>query len=326
MKNIKSINFGAKGYYSLAVLDKNGKVVDKNLYNPTNNVVTYVGAYFSFVSQNPFTSCYCKVGTGTTEIVRAATDLTAPEAASSNSISGNRSGSEVDNGDGTSTLTVVRNFVFGLGAVTGTISEIGVFAGSVFVAGQLIKDEFGAATTVTLLADEQLTVSYTLEWTVPNVSVSAGTGTVTDNNSNVYTYEVWCQPYFKETAINDSETGSRYRDTSTVYAMPLFASGAGTGAMASQSLSVTRVDGVVTYSSGTAAWTPTDFTADVGYVSVMNNASNSAPTNFGLGITSPPTVLSGNNRQTSAVVEFTPAIPKTGTDTFAFATEFQINI
>ena len=214
------IELGSKGYFGLAVYKKDGtEVVEKRVKN-TDNVVTYAGAYSLFfgpVNANLSSSMRSQVGTGTVELTRASTGLTTLLETTSNSSSSLRSGNEVSNQDGTATMTSVRTNSFSLGEVVGTISEVGLSVGtSLFIAGQLIKDEFGNPTTVTILADEQLVITYTLVLTYPdgtgNFSQAApllGTGTVT-TPSGTSDYSMYGQPLFKDYLGTSSATRASY--------------------------------------------------------------------------------------------------------------------
>jgi len=210
-----NLNMSAKGRYSLSVLDENGKIKKEKSINNNTNVVTYAGAYNSLTvnGSDIFDFHYAAIGTGTSEIVRAASSLGSESSGRSDGQGASRQGNETDNGDGTSTVTLSREFTFPIGSKVGTFSEVGVYtanAGGIFVAGQLIKDEFGSPTTVTLVSGEQLLVTYILEWTVPNTSQLIGSGTITDNDSNNYDYEVYAQPYFGYYTVNSSQKSSRY--------------------------------------------------------------------------------------------------------------------
>jgi len=207
----------SKGRYGLSVLDKNGKIKKEKSIDNTCNVVTYAGAYEALIADGLFGYYFAAIGTGTTELVRASTALNSESSGRSSFANAGRSGNEVDNGDGTVTVTLSRVLPFNLGAKVGTFSEVGLFNSSsagILIAGQLIKDEFGAPTTITILADEQLVVTYILEWTVPNYSSLIGTGTVTDSASNTYDYEVYSQPYFFLFASNSASVSSRYTKSS----------------------------------------------------------------------------------------------------------------
>lgn len=207
------IETSSKGHFSISKKNSSGKVLET--YR-TDNVVTYEGAFYSLTDARLTLPLYAAVGTGSTEITRSSTSLGNQSGGRSGGEGASRSGNEVDNLDGTSTLTLTRELSFGLGSKVGTFSEVGLYSddrGGVLVAGQLIKDEFGDPTTITVLSDEQLSVVYTLEWTVPNTSVLAGTGTVTDANSNTYRYEVWAQPFFCEYEVGESYSSSRISST-----------------------------------------------------------------------------------------------------------------
>ena len=207
MKTQKSINIGSLGYYSLDVLDSKGNPVKGKKVERVNNVITFSGAYSQLFEKGTTGPLWSNLGTGTVERVRTDIGLGQESGSRSDFSYADRSGNEVDNLDGTSTLTLTRVYSLGIGAKVGTFSEVGLFDSSssgTLVAGQLIKDEFGSPTTITLLSDEQLIITYTLEWTVNNISSQVGTGIVTDNASNDYNYAIFAQPYFNAYA-NPSE-------------------------------------------------------------------------------------------------------------------------
>jgi len=213
MKKVDNVSFGSRGFYSLQVIDCNGNVKENKNTLPTTNVVTYAGAFYSLISSSLFGNLYAALGTGTVERTKSSINLDNEDAGRSSNDTADRAGNEVDNGDGTSTLTLVRTMSFGLGAKVGTFSEVGLFSsssGGTFIAGQLLKNDQGDPTTITLLSDEQLFVTYTLEWVVPNTSKLVGTGSVTDAASNTYSYEVWAQPYFYKYTVGNTDVDNRY--------------------------------------------------------------------------------------------------------------------
>lgn len=203
------MKFGVKGYYSLKKLNARGDTVDEGSIKTVNNTVSTAGAISILSGGQMLFSTRSRVGTGTTELTANSPDLTSPVATYSGLGNTSRAGSETDNGDGTSTLVLTREMAFPLGALVGTFSEVGIYYGSVYIAGQLIKDEFGNPTTITVLADEQLVITYTLEWTVPNKSTLLATGTLTDAASNTYNYELWGQPYFRDYLVGSTNTAVR---------------------------------------------------------------------------------------------------------------------
>jgi len=71
--------------------------------------------------------------------------------------------------DGYMHMTVVRQF--GEGAAAGNLSEIGLGDADNLFSRALILDEFGSPTTITVLANEYLTVYYTLRVYIPQTDV-----------------------------------------------------------------------------------------------------------------------------------------------------------
>lgn len=217
------ISLGSNGYYSLNVYKADGTEVVEKRIEDSGNVVTYEGAYQLFFGNNVmFSTMYANIGTGTSELTRTSVGLGNRFSAISSGADVGRAGNEVDNGDGTSTLTLTRTMSFSLGATTGTFSEVGISTssnGSGFIAGQLIKDEFGNPTTITVLSDEQLKVTYTLELTVPNAEQGAkliGTGSVTTPEGPV-NYSVYAQPYFADYPIGKASTATRNTTRGMIY-------------------------------------------------------------------------------------------------------------
>jgi len=215
--NTKPIKMRSRGYYSLSKRDAEGNPRTEGCpQNVIGNIITYTGAEHSLLVDSLDASLYAAVGTSVVERTRDSTSLGSEVSGRTGGESASRAGNEVDNLDGTSTVTLTRELFFTLGSKVGTFSEVGLYsssAGGVFIAGQLIKDEFDNPTTVTVLVDEQLVITYTLEWTVPNNSLEVGSGSVTDADSNSYDYEIWAQPYFAD--YNGTSGTSRYFNTSS---------------------------------------------------------------------------------------------------------------
>ena len=210
MINTTPIKMPSRGYYSLSKVDSAGNPRPEGCpKNITDNVITYEGAYYSLIQVGIFGGLRCAMGTGATERTRSSTSLDIPVSGRTPPADAGRGGNEADNADGTSTLTLTRKLSFTLGSKVGTFSEVGLYTGSsagTFIAGQLIKDEFGNPTTVTVLSDEQLVVTYTLEWTVPNgegTTPIIGTGSVTTPEGSS-TYNIYSMPYFAEYDIGSS--------------------------------------------------------------------------------------------------------------------------
>lgn len=259
------VTLGSKGYYSLNVYKSDGTEVVEKRVTDSQNVVTFEGAYQIFFEGRMFSLMYANVGTGVTELTRSSSGLGNRFSASSSYGGAARAGNEVDNGNGTSTLTLTRTMPFSLGATTGTFSEVGMSLeanGTNFIAGQLIKDEFGSPTTITILADEQLRVTYTLELTVPNGGQGAkniGSGTVTtpEGTSN---YTIYSQPFFSGYTVGSSGSDVVAYKSSMSY---LRNAGEASSGVATEfnvgNPSVSRSDGTVTIVTGSATAAPSSF-------------------------------------------------------------------
>lgn len=336
----KSINLGSKGYYSLSVLDKDGNIKEDKSIGTVDNVITYAGAYASLISSNGtsplFSYLYAAVGTGTVERSRDSIGLGAESGGRSSGASSSRSGNEVDNLDGTSTLTLTRTLAFSLGQLVGTFSEVGLYnasTGGTFIAGQLIKDELGNPTTITLLADEQLIVTYTLEWIVPNTSVNVGTGSVTDANSNVYNYEVWAQPYFSDYTVGGTYYYSRYFSSNAADEQ-VFRDSLGTGNYGISIDTGTGWSGRVSHDgSGTVTattqpytYSPTEFNAvDIVFVGFYASAYTS--TNLDIVDTSKALTASSLTSAAPALfIKFLNPITKTSNDSFSIQASLTLTL
>lgn len=105
----------------------------------------------------------CLVGTGTGAPLVTDTELQSPLATSPNGV--RQSGTySYDSGADEITTTTVMRYTFALGAVVGNLSEIGIRPSSVsnLFSRALIVDGSGDPTTITVTADDQLIVDYTL--------------------------------------------------------------------------------------------------------------------------------------------------------------------
>lgn len=301
----------SKGSFSLKVKNDKGEV---RQLGTTDNVVTYEGAYVSLLGGYMFSSLRARLGTGLSEIQRDSTDLGSPDSNTTSSASAGRSGNEIDNDDGTSTISLQREMYFGLGEMVGTFSEVGLYYSDTLVAGQLIKDELGDPTTITLLANEQLYITYTLEWTVPNAPELVGTGTVQDAESNSYAYEIWAQPYFTEYNINNSRTAVRFGKKSN----PGFCSDTGAAIKyvnKSDTVSLSRTLGTVSFTRTTALLPPSSGEALNAAYYVPGKHPYGTPS-YELVSTNPPLTGSHTFSRASEVIKFTPTISKTINDSF----------
>jgi len=330
-----NLSMSAKGRYGLSILDKNGKIKKEKSIDNNTNVVTYEGAYTALIKEGIFDSYYAAIGTGTTEIIRSVSSLGAEDSGRSPSASASRSGNEVDNGDGTSTVTLSRSFTFSIGAKVGTFSEVGVYdssTGGTFIAGQLIKDEFGSPTTVTILADEQLVVTYILEWTVPTVSQLIGSGTLTDNASNTYDYEVYAQPYFAEYSVGSTNSLDRYTNDFSGNEIGFYAADGTTSLYDSrgiQSFASTEThngSGTVTFLTGVQAFSPSQGSyTGLTYLSFYGRNSPVAVQN-GVFNTTTNIAYDSQYSRYPLLIKFLNPITKTSSQSFEIAASFTITL
>lgn len=192
------------GHYSLNVYKEDGCEVTEKRVGPTDNIVTDFGIQelvfkvtgdgWSFVTAD----AAGVVGKGSTERSASSTQLSDPFKRTSDQY--NSDVSYEDNGDDTMTAQVTWKCSFEIGDFDGdTLSEIGIAKytsdNDDLYAGQLIKDENGDETTITILDDEQLVVEYTIELTVPMAQQSIDSGTVSVDGSDVG-YTIYMNPWF----------------------------------------------------------------------------------------------------------------------------------
>lgn len=125
----------------------------------------------------------CKVGSGSTEPAVGQSSLVAQVAQSTNLFAA------TSGHDGAGTYGYARNtYRFAPGTATGNLSEVGVGWSDGLFSRALIKDNLGAPTTITILADETLDVVYELRMYAP-VSDSVFNVTIA-GNSHAFT----CRP------------------------------------------------------------------------------------------------------------------------------------
>jgi len=330
------IKLESKGYFGLAVFKEDGTEVIEKRREDTENVVTYSGAYSLFFKDSNHSlvsKMKSQVGTGSTELTRNSSGLTSLLATTLNDSAASRASSEVSNSDGTATHTAVRANAFPLGGVVGTISEVGLITdvSSDFIAGQLIKDEFGSPTTLTLLSDEQLIVTYTIISTFPDGSGGfgpaaplVGSGTVTTPTGNS-SYNMYAQPLFNEyngtfVVIRTTAADTGYILSDTLGA-PTYGLGNGSDVIKTHDGS-----GKVTIDFTSKIAAPADHqSTDIHFISAGSVAANSYYSQI-----DPATKLSASTDEVDSssclVVEFEPSLQKTSSDsmTVHMTMEYQV--
>ena len=200
---------GVKGSYSLRVFKEDGAEV-KDKYIPfVQNTVTDIGLESYFLSRSGLFSSDTQVvvGTGTSGIQSTSTSLGNVFATTASSISGIiLPRVHTDNGDGTVTSKLDISLGFDIGVFNGDlISEVGIkndFGSGNLYAGQLIKDQNGNPTTITILSDEQLVVEYTIEVTFWHTRQEVAIMNVTINGVST-TARLKVNPYLRRSNLSN---------------------------------------------------------------------------------------------------------------------------
>ena len=199
---------GVKGGYSLRVFKEDGAEVKEKHIPFVQNAVTNDGIEAQIIgsSNNLFGNlARAVVGTGTNLISQTSTGLGSRFKASSDSMRPAFSDdlTHTDNGDGTVTSQGTFKISFAIGDFSGdSFSEVGLEDrnGSNLWAGQLIKDQNGDPTTITILNDEQLVVEYVIEVTswftrqeLDNISVTV--------NGVTTTARLFVNPFIRDSSL-----------------------------------------------------------------------------------------------------------------------------
>jgi len=162
-----------KGIYSLKVTKVYSGIVVKDT-GPFDNLITYQG--LDQIGNPPnynltgfFLNTHCAVGTGTTAPALTDVALESPLAMYPPSAGSSVQGGSVSYVSGTPAYyRCIWTYTFPAGAATGNLSEVGVggtLSGDTtprLFSRALIVDGSGVPTTITVLADEALTVTYEL--------------------------------------------------------------------------------------------------------------------------------------------------------------------
>lgn len=184
MQPIIELKSELEGIIKLEVIKEDGTLKEAEGLNvPFKNLITDAG--LNFVSDGAIMASvanYCRVGTGST--VPSVSDT----ALNSQTGSSSQSGSITNNLQSTTAPYYTQHtyiFTFDVGAVSGNLTEIGFFSaptGGTMWSRALIKDSGGNPTTLTLLATEQLKVTYTIICYIP--ASQTGSFTLNTNGTN----------------------------------------------------------------------------------------------------------------------------------------------
>ena len=244
MQPIIELKSELEGIIKLEIIKEDGTLKEaKGLNIPFKNLITnaglnYItGGYSAYNRDIPSAFKYCRVGTSSVTPTVFDTAL------------GNQTGSVSPLGSLTNTVQYKTNpyysdhkrvYTFAVGAVSGNLTEIGFFSdttNAIMWSRALIKDSGGNPTTLTLLATEQLKVTYTVRKYMPASSTGSFTLNTNGTNSTInYTVtpanitannSTYCSLYYEGSVIylsesqtlgpvNDFPTGSVYAAGGTI--------------------------------------------------------------------------------------------------------------
>lgn len=159
-----NIEATCSGHYRLRVIRADGSIKTDLSFD---NLITDGG--LNYMGNNSGYLLWCQVGSGTTAPANADTAL-------ANRIAGTNTASNNETIQSTPPYYIAQNrtFVFATGTATGNISEVGVgwaTSGSLF-SRALIRDAQGNPTTITVLDDESLEVTYQFRHYAPASDIS----------------------------------------------------------------------------------------------------------------------------------------------------------
>ena len=172
------------GYYKICAVNKDtGKV--RLLADWFPNLITDIG--LDRIATSADYMAYCQVGTGSTE--PAVSDIAlVNRVGGTNTIT---SGTYTVNSTSPYYISNIRVYRFNAGTATGNLSEVGIgwaTSGSLF-SRALILDSYGDPTTITVLSDEYLDVTYEFRF-YPFESDITGSITLTGNIGGTYDYTI----------------------------------------------------------------------------------------------------------------------------------------
>lgn len=171
-----SFSTNVQGWFKLETHDLTGKLTSSTDWFPnliTNGGIERMGNSDDYLS-------HCQVGRGTNAPLVTNTALQTRVTSSSTYTSEYKVQSVEPY-----YVSIIRTYTFTAGTITGSISEVGVgwaSTGSLF-SRSLIKDSNNNTTTITILSDETLTVSYQLRL-YPPISDVSGSINIAGTNHN----------------------------------------------------------------------------------------------------------------------------------------------
>ena len=191
MQPIIELKSELEGIIKLEIIKEDGTLKEaEGLNTPFYNLITdagldALGGGYALTGGGGGVFRYCKVGTSSTTPTVFDTALAA------------QTGSASDSGDTSNSVQYTVEpyysnhqvvYTFPVGAVAGNLTEIGFFSaesGGTMWSRALIKDSGGNPTTLTLLATEQLKVTYTVRRYIPTSLTGSFTLNTNGTNSTI---------------------------------------------------------------------------------------------------------------------------------------------
>lgn len=196
MINLQGPRIGLSGRYSIEVLDKNGNRVEEKCLDEQDNLITEHGIEYLLSDEGTYggRKFYLHLGEGSTSPQHSDTKLDSYTTVSPNSYSYAWTGTLDNNTAVESSVT----YTFNYGQVVGNISELGLSESNnvtqySLITRSRIKDVNSNPTSITMLLDEQLRVTYTLR---QEIDTNASPYTLNANIDGVIT-PVTITPNFK---------------------------------------------------------------------------------------------------------------------------------
>lgn len=296
-----NIQSSARGLINIQVRKPNGEVFETGYFK--NLLLDTFFARFA-ANNTAIGTMRCVVGTGTTAPANGDTALVYQVASISQTSSFDVNGT-LDSPNNRIVFKAVRQFEAAIGAVVANLGEVGfefaVSSGGLHAglinSRSLTKDSFGTPTTITVTADDQLIVNYTLEISIPLVDY---TGTVNIAGVDYAAVGRVADQYTTTTPNNSLALPTALANQFKSY----------------QATSVFGAHGVApTLESGTGgALTSTFLSVSGGKEYEMSGTINQLNATGGIGVLTIPIGAASNGR--GFKYQFTPAIPKDATKPF----------
>lgn len=298
------------GRFKVGVIRHNGEYEDRSGW--FDNLIVDGGLNLLGNGTASAATQYCGAGSGSVAPANGQTGLISPL--------GSRSGAgtvvtSTSGGTPVWFQSLTRVYTFAIGAVVGNVAELGTFtlaSGGVMFSRALIKDGSGNPTTISVLADEQLVVTYELRKYPPAADVTGTVSVTVDGTPTNYNYTLRAANVDKTSAQSYWLASNGFANGSELYAAYAFET---------QTLGATTAAPSGT-SSSSSSGTVSGYSAGSFYRDATPTWNTGAG-NFASGI---GTIAFGGFGFSANVVgyqiSFTPRLPKTNIKTMSLTFRF----